>query len=147
MIYHPANPQENEALAAWCADRIPHVAGGTFGPCQALAVVHEGQVRGVAVFHDWQSRFSTMQCSMASTTPKWARQETLRALFAYVFATAKANKLWTAIPHDAERVLRFNRGIGLKPEATLADHFGPKRHAVICRMKRSEWLRSRWAVE
>lgn len=146
MIYYPANPRENEALAAWCADRIPHVRGGTFGPCQAMAVMRGNAVEAVVVFHDWQQSFETLQCSMAAESPRWASAEVLRGLFAYVFKTARANKLWTATPHDAERVLKFNRGIGLKPEGTLGSHFGHKRHAVISRMFRSEWERSRWHV-
>lgn len=144
MIYYPRNSLENQALAEWCADRIPHVRGGDFGPCQSMAVMQGEAVRAVVVFHDWQPRFATMQCSMAANTPKWATRENLAALLFYVFQTAGANKLWTAIPHDAARVLRFNKGIGLKPEGTLRCHFGHKRHAVICSMLRAEWERSRW---
>lgn len=147
MIYYPANPAENSALAAWCADRIPHVRGGDFGPCQSVAVLQGNAVAAVVVFHDWQARFDTLQCSMAAETARWASRDVLRGLLGYVFRTARANKLWTAVPHDAERVLRFNRGIGLKPEGTLRSHFGHKRHAIISSMLRSEWERSRWYSE
>jgi hypothetical protein len=147
LIYYPQSPLENSALAEWCADRIPHVRGGTFGACQSMAVMNGEDVRAVVVFHDWQPRFLTMQCSMAANTPKWATRDVLRGLMFYVFRTAGANKLWTAIPHDAERVLKFNRGIGLKPEGTLRSHFGHKRHAIICSMLRAEWERSRWCME
>ena len=147
MIYYPANPTENSALAAWCADRIGHMNGRQFGPCQSLAVMRGNEVAAVVVLNDWLPENGTLQCSMAATTPRWATKGTLQALLFYVFATAKANKLWTAIPHDAERVLRFSRGIGLKPEATLRSHFGHKRHAVICSMLRSEYIRSPWFLE
>lgn len=147
MIYYPQNRVENDALAEWCADRIPHVRGGSFGACQSMAVMHGDEVRAVVVFHDWQPRAQTLQCSMAANTPRWATREALAGLMFYAFRTAGANKLWTAIPHDAQRVLKFNHGIGLKPEATLASHFGHKRHAVICRMFRAEWEKSRWSPE
>lgn len=147
MIYYPANPRENEALSAWCADRIPHVRGGHFGPCQAIAVLRGNSVSAVAVFHDWQPAFATLQASIASEAPRWASVDALRALLRYAFVTAKANKLWTAVPHDAARVLKFNAGLGLRPEATLRSHFGHKRHAVISSMMRSEWGRSRWNME
>ena len=62
----------------------------------------------------------------------------------HVFITAGANKLWTAMPHTRERAIRFNLGIGMKREAVLRHHFGPKAHAVICSMMRDEWARSRW---
>jgi hypothetical protein len=147
LIYYPQSPLENSALAEWCADRIPHVRGGSFGACQSMAVMNGDDVRAVVVFHDWQPRFLTMQCSMAANTPKWATRAVLRGLMFYVFRTAGANKLWTAIPHDAERVIKFNRGIGLKPEGTLRSHFGHKRHAIICSMLRAEWERSPWCME
>jgi hypothetical protein len=146
-LYYPANAAENAALVKWCADRIPHVRGGDFGPCQALGVVRRGRMAAVVVFHDWQKAFLTLQVSMASETPAWASRDVLRGMFAYGFLTARANKLWTATPHDAAGVLAFNRGIGMKSEATLGEHFGPKRHAVICRMFRREWEKSRWAME
>ncbi len=144
MIYYPANERENVALAAWCADHIPHVGAAGFGAAQAIAVLRGNAIAAVAVFHDWQPEFGTLQCSLASVTPRWATPAAVRALLRYAFVTAGANKLWTATPHDAVRVLRFLAGIGLKPEATLKSHFGHKRHAVICRMMRSDWQRSRW---
>jgi hypothetical protein len=147
MIYYPANSRENDALTQWAADRIPHVRGGDFGPCQALAAVAGNSVRAVVVFHDWQPRHLTIQASVAAESPRWATKENLREVFRYAFDTVKANKLWAAVPHDAARVLKFNAGIGLKPEATLRSHFGHKRHAVIGSMMRSEWARSRWHSE
>lgn len=146
MLY-PATPAENAALVRWCAERIPHVAGGDFGPAQAIGVVRHHRMAAVVVFHEWQPAFGTLQLSMAAETPSWASTAVLRGLFAHAFITQGANKLWTATPHDAERVLKFNRGVGMKAEATLRHHFGAKRHAVICSMLKAEWQRSRWKAE
>lgn len=134
-------------MAAWVAMQIPHVAGFGFGPCTAIGVATENEPVAGIVFHDWQERAQTLQCSMAATTPRWAAKGILRALFFYAFETAGANKLWTATPHTSHRVIKFNRGIGLKPEATLRHHFGPKRHAVICSILRSEWERGPFAMK
>ena len=133
------------AVARWVAERIPHVAGGDFGPCAALGVVNGagGLVAG-AVFHDWQAAAGTLQVSMAAATRVWARPAVLETLFFYAFATVGANKLWTATPHTSAAVVRFNEHIGMTREAVLRHHFGPKRHAVVCSMLRSEWERSRW---
>lgn len=145
MIYYPANASENAKLMAWCVDHIPHVRGGTFGPGQAIASVGTDCLHGVAVFHDWQPLYGTLQVSCAAISPRWAFD--VAQMFDYAFADAKALKLWAAIPHDNTRALRFNAGLGFKSEATLRHHFGSKRHAVICSMLRSEWQRSRWCAE
>ena len=144
MLAFPKSPGEVEALAGWVASRIPHVGDAGFGPCAAVGVTLGGRLVAGVVFHDWQTGARTMQLSMAAVTPRWASRAVLTGLFFYAFGTAGAMKLWTATPHDAARVLKFNRGVGLKPEATLRHHFGPRRHAVISSMLRSEWERSRW---
>ena len=63
------------------------------------------------------------------------------AILRYPFVQLAVNKCWTAIPHDNERAIRFNKGIGFKQEAVLRHQFGPKRHAAICSMMRGEYLR------
>ena len=140
-------PDEQAAIAAWAAERIEAVRGGDFGPCQAVAVVQGGQVVAVAVFHDWQEQARTLQLSMAAASPRWATADTLRGLFRYAFVTAGAHKMWTATPHTNTRALRFNLGVGMKQEAMLRHHFGPKSHAAICSMIAAEWQRSKWSKE
>jgi RimJ/RimL family protein N-acetyltransferase len=144
MLLFPRTPVEVDGLARWVASRIPHVGDAGFGPCQAIGIAREGRLVAGVVFHDWQPAALTLQLSMAADTPLWASRAVLRGLFAYAFVTAGVHKLWTATPHDAARVLRFNRGVGLKPEATLRHHFGPRRHAVVSSMLRAEWERSPW---
>jgi RimJ/RimL family protein N-acetyltransferase len=138
----------SELLAAWCASRIPHVGEGDFGPCQAIGIAAGpglvAELYAVAVFHDWQEGSRTIQVSMAARSPKWATAGTLRALLHYAFVQLHASKLWVAIPHDNARAIRFNKGIGMKQEAILREHFALRRHAVILSMLRREYLASKW---
>lgn len=143
-----AETQKNTArVVQWMVARIPHMAGGDFGPCVAGGVVRDGAVVAAVAFHDWQGGYGTLQCSMAADTPRWATRGVLTALFHYAFVTAGANKLFTTTPHTNERALRFNAGIGMRREAVLRHQFGPKQHAVISSMMKSEWQRSRWMQE
>lgn len=146
MLVFAATPDENGLLERWIVDRIPHVHG-SFGPCVTAGVVRSGRLVAGVAFHDWQPSCLTLQLSMAADTALWASRDVLAGLTRYAFVTCGANKLWTAIPHDEARTIRFNRGVGLKHEGTLRQHFGPKRHAVICSMTRAEWQRSRWFKE
>lgn len=137
----------DEAMAAWCARRIPHVGAAGFGPCRAIGIASsaepDARMLAACVFHDYQPAFATCQISFAAASPRWASRETIRGLLAVPFDQYGCNKVWVAIPHDGKRALRFCLGIGMVREATLRHHFGPKRHAVICSMLDKEY-RARW---
>jgi RimJ/RimL family protein N-acetyltransferase len=129
-------------VAEWVASRIPHVGKDGFGPCAAIGVVSlQGVLMAGVVFHDYQESFGTVQLSCAAETPRWASRNVVRAILHYPFVQRGLNKIWTATPHENERAIRFNKGIGFRPEATLRHQFGPKRHAVVCSMLRSEYLK------
>jgi RimJ/RimL family protein N-acetyltransferase len=137
----------NERLAAWAARRIPTVGDVGFGPCRAVGVASGNGGRGdkllaVIVYSSFDR--GCIQISAAADSPKWATPGNVRALLAYPFITLGCRKVWTGIAHDNARSLRFNRGIGMRQEATLRYHYGPKSHAVIMSMLRNEWAR-RWA--
>lgn len=138
----------DQEVAAWVASRVGHVGTAGFGPCVAIGVVRDAEIVAGVVYHDYQIMpdWRTMQLSMAASSPRWVSRETLQGLLAYPFGQAGVQKLWTATPHDNERALKFNRGVGFRQEAVLRRHFGPKRHAVICSMLAVEWAK-RWRVE
>ena len=144
MLIFAATPEEAQAVEGWIVPRIPHMHGGSFGLCMAAGVVRRGVMVAGVVFHEWQPEYRTLQLSMAADSPRWATADVLGGLFRYAFVTAGANKLWTATPHTNTRALRFNHGIGMKQEATLRHHFGPKSHAVVCSMMAAEWQRYIW---
>ena len=93
------------------------------------------------VYHDYQPEYGTIQLSMAAVNPMWARRENLRALLSYPFNQLGVFKAWIATASDNAHGLKTFEHIGFKREATLAHHFGMKRHAVICRMLRTEYDR------
>lgn len=131
-------------VAAWVAARIPHMAGGAFGPCAAIGVVVGNEMVAGVVFHEFQPAHGTMMLSMAATSPRWATRGHVRGLLAYPFQQIGVHKLWTLTEAQNQRALRFNKGVGFRQEAVLRDQFGPKRHAVVCSMLAREW-RKRWS--
>lgn len=130
----------DEILAAWAAKRIPHI--GTreaFGPCVAIGVASgptkDDKLWAVCVFHDYIPQYETVQISMAACNPRWASRATIRDLLATPFLQYKAYKVFTATPHDLEKVVKFNEAIGFKREGSVLRHqFGRNRHAIICGM-------------
>lgn len=137
-------PELTEPLAEWAAERIPHVAAAGFGPCWAVGVVRREAMAAVVVFHDWQRQAATMQVSVAADSPRWASRQVIAAILGAAFLGrlgAPVRKVWSAMPSDAERALRFNEGIGFRREAVLRHHFAPRVHAVITSMMDNEWRR------
>lgn len=128
-------------ISEWVGLNIPHVGGDNFGPCTGLGVVESARLIAGVVYHDYQKDFGTIQLSMAAISPMWARRETIRGLLEYPFEQLGCHLVWTATPIDNAKAIKVNEHIGFRREATLADRFGPKRHAVICRMKRHEFRR------
>lgn len=138
---------QDERVAAWVAKQLPHVGDVGFGPCRAIAVVSAGdRPLGAIVYHDYQKQAGTMQISMASVSPLWAQPQTVRDLLAIPFDQYKVRKVWTCIPHDNERAIRFNEGIGMKREATLRHQFAQGRHAVIFGMMAGQYA-VRWRMK
>ena len=137
---------QDEAIAGWVARTIPHVGSTGFGACRAVGVAVGGKPVAGIVYHDYQPDHRTVQISMASTSPLWAKRSTIRALLAVPFEQYSVYKIWTAIPADNERAIRFNRGIGMKSEGTLRHQFGRKRHAVIFGMIYEEYA-ARWRLK
>lgn len=129
------------AIAAWVAERIPHVRGGDFGPCHAIGVANGNRLLAGLVYHEYIPDFGTIQLSMAADSPMWARRDTIAGLLHYPFRQLGVFKVWTATPRDNEAALRVNLHIGFTREAVLAHHFGRKRHGVICRMLEPDYSR------
>lgn len=134
----------DELLAAWAAKRIPHIGdAASFGPFRAVGVAtgptKDDKLMAVCIYHTYIERFATCQISMASCNPRWASKETIRSLLSFPFLQYKCWKVFTATPHTAPRIIRFNRAIGFTQEAVLSDHFGKDTHAVICRLKWPEY--------
>jgi RimJ/RimL family protein N-acetyltransferase len=136
----------DEKIAAWVARQIPHVAEAGFGPCKAVGIAVNGNPVAGVVYHDYQPQHRTVQISMVSLSPFWAKWNTIRALLAIPFEQYGVYKVWTCIPADNERAIRFNRGIGMKSEATLRHQFGPKRAAVIYSMTAGEYA-AKWKLK
>lgn len=130
---------QDAAVADWVRRHIPHMATD-FGPSSAIGVTTEdGQPLAGVVFHDYQPAYGTIQLSAAAISPRWATKRIVGRMLRYPFMELKVNKVWTATEQKNERALKFNKGVGFMPEATLRHHFGRKNHAVICGMMDFEY--------
>lgn len=137
-------PELTAPLAAWAAERVPHVGPDGFGPSWAVGVVRGDDLAAVVVYHDYVPSYGTVGLSIASVTPRWATREVIAELIAAPFRGAlgaPVRKLWALCSIHNKRACRMNERIGFIQEAVLREHFAPREHGVVFRMMHSEWRR------
>ena len=128
-------------VAAWVAERIPHMRGGDFGPCVAIGVGSEarGAIYAGIVYHQYDSRYQNVQLSMAADSPLWATKGTIRALLHYPFKQLGVWMVYTVTPIENVRAVKVNEHIGFKRKPIVPHVYGPRKHAIICQMTQPEY--------
>ena len=143
----------DEKLARWACDRIPWA---DYSPTMRAVGVADGdtadaQLLAVCIYHNYtppkqiegRTWYGLCEISFAARSPKWATRRTISNLLRIPFLGYNCRKVVTVIPSTNKRAIRFNEGIGLKPEGTLRHHFAKGVHACIHSMMRSEF-EQRW---
>lgn len=146
-VFWGTDEASRKDMMAWAGKFIPHVGeeGDFDSPYQVAEVVNDnGERLAVIIFHDWQEEARTIQVSAASVSPFWAHPSVICSILQYPFDVLKVRKLWMAIPHTYENVIKFNKHLGFRQEATLRYHFSDTQHAVILSMLEEEYRKSRW---
>jgi RimJ/RimL family protein N-acetyltransferase len=154
------NGSDHEAMVRWACSQIPWMTYSEAMKAVAIGAPREdGSVDhlGVCLFHGFieQTRidfgdgrgerpaYGLCEISFAAKSPRWASRRTISSLLHIPFMQYNCRKVVTVIPSTNKRAIRFNEGIGLKPEGTLRHHFAKGVHACIHGMMRSEW-EARW---
>jgi RimJ/RimL family protein N-acetyltransferase len=143
----------DEQLARWACDRIPWAE---YNPNMRAVGVADGddasaQLLAVCVYHNYAPIkmidgvpwYGICEIAMAAASPRWATRRTITNLLWIPFRQYNCRKVVTVIPSSNERAISFNKGIGLKWEASLRHHFAKGVHAQIHGMMKSEY-EARW---
>lgn len=81
----------DQQIAAWVGGQV---GIRDFGPASAIGVVRDGSVVAGAVFNNFV--WPSIEITFASTTPRWATRDTIRAILTYPFVQLNCRRL-TAI--------------------------------------------------
>lgn len=132
-------------VAAWTAERIPHMYGGDFGPCVAIGVTDEAAaIVGGVVYHNFMpDPIRSIEMSAVGVSPRWLSKRVLSGLFTYPFVQLKCRRVTMVTPERNGAARRFIRRFGFKQEGVVRKGFGSQ-HAIIYGMLASEWARSRF---
>jgi RimJ/RimL family protein N-acetyltransferase len=98
-------------IAAWVGFRLDVY---DFGPSSAIGVVRDGHLVAGAVFH--QYRHPAIEISFASTTPRWATRDAIRAILRYPFVQLNCRRVTAISPEDKVDAIRFMERLGFRRE-------------------------------
>jgi RimJ/RimL family protein N-acetyltransferase len=130
------------AVAEWVGSLIPYVGADGFNQCEALGVLsREGSLIAGVVYSDYQPKYRTIQISIASVSPMWARRENIRELLDYPFHQLDVFKAWTSARSDNGKAIRSTQRIGFKQETVLKHQYGEGMHAHVFGMLKPDYLR------
>ena len=104
----------DDYLKTWTAKQIG-IDG--FGPSVAIGVQRDGEIIAAAVYHDL--RQGQIECSIASTSLRWASRSVLHCLFAYPFNQVGATRLLVQCSEANEKAMKMNRQLGFTQEGRL----------------------------
>lgn len=141
----------HDGFVPWAIRRIPHMArvgAKGFGPCVLFVVASsadpKARILAVVVFHGYQAGYKSLEVSMASATPLWAKPRHVTAMLSYVFNTAGCERLQAVIAKRgamAKHVNSFLKHLGFKFEGVGRRALGND-DAVMLSMLRED--ASRW---
>lgn len=140
------NPQERNAMAAWCASHIwPDKPHKQFGECVTMGVMHRGEPIACMVFHDWEPDAGVIEFSGAAISQRWITRQTLKAMFDYPFVTLGVQLLVTrnsAKGHQSH-LHRMLNSYGFKSQ-TIRRLFGRDEDCLLWTMTDDEWRASKF---
>lgn len=134
-------------VANWVSERLNDIK---FGPGHAIGVVRNGEPVCGVVFHGFHRCMETkaplgIQASIASTDPRWATRDVLRALFAYPFLQLGVKRITTRCDATNDHVIKFNKRLGFRLESVMRYGWSIEKNAMLFRMLKHEcrWLGDR----
>lgn len=127
------------AVARWVGDKV---GIEDFGACRAIGIIEGNEIIAGIVYN--QFRNANIEMTIASTSPRWCRRETLKFLFAYPFIQLGCRRVTAATEATNQPVRAFLVRLGFRHEGNLRQWFGPA-DAAVYGMLRSEcrWLGDR----
>ena len=135
------------SVSAWVASQIPHMKGGSFGPCAALGVVsNTGEPVGGVVFTDHIPAYGNIQVSLAATSRRWLTRNRITAILRYPFRQLGVKRLTALVPPSATNATQFLERMGWVREGCVRLGYGDE-DAIIWGLLESEWRFNRFNAD
>ena len=125
----------DQFVAAWVARELD-IDPSEFGPCSAMGVVLGGELVAGIVFNNYtiMRAGSSLEASIASTTPRWASRAILSDIFGYAFVQMRVTRLWAQTVKSNKRARRFLLRLGFKFEGVARRAYDGTRDSAVYSM-------------
>jgi RimJ/RimL family protein N-acetyltransferase len=137
----------DEAVARWVAARIPQAEAGFAGPIRAIGVGIDGMVVAGFVYSNWHTKAGSVELSVAAENPRWATLRIVSRLLEYPFLTCDCQRITLSTSERNSRAQRLAMGLGFVPEAVIVRAYGLTENAIVLRLFREDWLRSKFHIK
>lgn len=133
---------QDQAVANFVAALSP-IGRPDFRDFHSAIGIVDGAGRLVAgiVFANYRPQFQTVEMSAGAVSSHAFSIGIVDALGGYVFRQHSINRVEARTAADNLRAKRLLGAIGFTREAILADCYGPRRHAAVYRLLKTEWER------
>ena len=135
----------DEAVAQWVAKQLD-IPIEDFLPCSACGVILGGEIIAGVVYSNYRelTQGSTMEASIASTSPRWATRSVLRDLFAYPFIQVGVQRFWVSCARKNKRSRSLVERLGFVYEGMARKAFDGRQDAAIYSMLPHEckWIKA-----
>jgi|SRR5262245_14803211 len=136
--------RQDEVVAQFVAQLIPHCRERGFGRCKAIGVLDDdGRLLGGVVYHNWDPEAGVIEISGGATTPRWLTRETIARMYRYPFLEVGVQMIVQRTPADDERLLRQLAVYGYM-FVRVPRMFGRDRDGVLCLLTREAWEGNRF---
>lgn len=135
---------QDEIVADFVAQMIPHVRERGFGRCRAIGVLDgNGALIAGLVYHNWNPSAGIIEMSGAALPQrKWLTLETLYRMYAFPFEVCDCQMVMKLVPDGDERLLR-ELAVGGHALTRLPRIFGRDEDGVLCTLTVEDWLSNR----
>lgn len=135
----------DELIAHWVANQLDTV--DSFGECTAIGIATETKIIAGCVYHNYRPKYGSIEMSIASMSPMWAKKENVRFLLSYPFEQLDCYRVYACIELENERAKKTVGHIGFTQEAICHSLFGKGNHGAIYRMLRPDFIKLYGDVE
>lgn len=135
-------PFWDKRVAVWVSQRISPTDRG-FGKCQALGVMHRGDLVAGVVFHNWEPEAGTIELSAAAAHRGWMTRSVINEVFGYVFGGLGAQMATARTRADNAAVRRIWKALGAS-EVIIPRMFGRTENGAVLTLTDDRWRSSKF---
>jgi RimJ/RimL family protein N-acetyltransferase len=129
---------DDQRIAEWARERIPHIRETGFGACTAFGVLQDGALVGAVVFNNYRG----FDIHMSAVLDAPLTRQSLRTLCEYAFGQLNVRRVTSITGKKNRKARRALRIIGFTEEGTCKHALDGKSDAVVYGLLREncKWI-------